>query len=85
MKILNRFLTGLGSPGLQHVDNAFGQALVSQDDAELGRLRDLFQDLQLAQAHEDRVVLEQLGGGLLAADDQVGLAERRRPGGFCQW
>jgi hypothetical protein len=71
------------APGLlsQHIHHPIRQALVAQQDVALRVGGDLLRDLQLAEAHQRRVVGQQLGGvGLaahggrfLTASDEVGL------------
>src|SRR5262245_15906739 len=62
---------------LQQIDHAVGQALFAEQNVQLRRGGDLLEHFQFTQAHERRVVLEQLGrvnlaahgGRFLAADD----------------
>ncbi len=54
---------------LNHVDDPLRQALLAQNnDVELAGRGDLLQDFLLTQAHERRVVLQQLRRVRLAAD-----------------
>src|SRR4051812_30190490 len=63
------------------VDDAVGEALVAEDDAELAAGDDPLEDLELAQTHERGVIDQDLRrvrlapqrGGLLAPGDEVGL------------
>ncbi len=53
--------------GLDEVHNSVGEALFTQDDAELAARDDLFENLELAQAHERRVLGQELCRVRLAA------------------
>lgn len=47
---------------LQQLDDTVGESAVAEDDRQVGLVGDLFEDLELAQAHEGRVGLEEARG-----------------------
>lgn len=70
-----------GAEGLQQVDHSLGKSLFAEDDVQVARRCDLFQDFQFSETHQRRVVGQQLGRTNLTVGARPGCASRPFPRG----